>query len=100
MLAASVTFEVVDRNLTDLLIKTTKGSSLSGVVVLEGNERAPAMLSGLRIYACGCRVQKTQLRELHFKRGWSGRNLQYQWRAKWACSPLGFIPPATIRKQL
>src|ERR1043165_6147905 len=47
--AASVTFAVVDRDLTDLLIKTTQGSSLSGVVVLEGNESVK--LSGLRIYA-------------------------------------------------
>jgi protocatechuate 3,4-dioxygenase beta subunit len=51
MQAASLTVEVVDRDLTDLLIKTTKGSSLSGVVVLEGNERTPAMLSGLHIHA-------------------------------------------------
>jgi carboxypeptidase family protein len=50
MLAGSVTFDVVDRDLTDLLIKTTKGSSLSGVVVLENNESAPAVLSNLRIY--------------------------------------------------
>lgn len=48
--SASLTVEVVDRDLTDLLIKTTKGSSVSGVVVLEGNERTPAMLSGLKIY--------------------------------------------------
>lgn len=49
--AASVTFEVVDRDLTDLLIKTTKGSSLSGVVVLDGNERAPSLFSHFRICA-------------------------------------------------
>ena len=48
--SASLTVEVVDRDLTDLLIKTTKGSSVSGVVVLESNERTPAMLSGLQIY--------------------------------------------------
>jgi hypothetical protein len=51
MPAASVTFEVVDRDLSDLLIKTTRGSSLSGVVVFDGNERTPVMLSGFRIYA-------------------------------------------------
>jgi hypothetical protein len=51
MLAGSVTFDVVDRDLTDLLIKTTKGSSLSGVVVLENNESAPTVLSSLRVYA-------------------------------------------------
>ncbi len=46
---ASVTFAVVDRDVTDLLIKTIKGNSLSGVVVLDGNERTPA--TGLQIYA-------------------------------------------------
>ena len=51
MPTASVTFDVVDRDLTDLLIKTNKGSSLSGVVVLDGNESAPTMLSNLRICA-------------------------------------------------
>lgn len=49
--ATSVTFELVDRDLTDLLMRTTKGGSLSGVVVLDGNERAPTMLSDLRISA-------------------------------------------------
>ena len=51
LVAASITFEVVDRDRTDLLIKTTKGGSLSGVVALDGNESALATLSGLRIYA-------------------------------------------------
>lgn len=49
--SAFVTFEVVDRDLDDLLIKTTKGGSLSGVVVLDGNESALTMLSSLRICA-------------------------------------------------
>jgi len=53
---ASVTFDVVDRDVTNLLIKTTKGSSLSGVVVLDGNERSPSLLSRLRICAA---VQST-----------------------------------------
>lgn len=48
---ASVTFDVVDRDVTDLVIKTIKGGSLSGVVVLDGSERAPAMLTRLRICA-------------------------------------------------
>ena len=48
---ASISFEVVDRDLTDLVIKVSKGSSMSGVVVLEGNERASSMLRGLRICA-------------------------------------------------
>jgi hypothetical protein len=46
-----VTFDVVDQDLDDLLIKTTKGGSLSGVIVLDGNERAPNMLSSLQIAA-------------------------------------------------
>ena len=50
---ASVTFEVVDRDRDDLLITTTKGSSLSGVVMLDGNENASTMLSSLRICAVG-----------------------------------------------
>jgi hypothetical protein len=41
---ASVSFAVVDRDLTDLLIKTSKGSSLSGVVIIEGNQRAANVL--------------------------------------------------------
>ena len=49
--AASVTFDVVDRDVTDLLIKTTKGGSLSGVVVLDGNEKASTAASRLRICA-------------------------------------------------
>ena len=51
LVKASITFEVVDRDRPDLLIKMTKGGSLSGVVALDGNERALATLSGLRIYA-------------------------------------------------
>jgi hypothetical protein len=48
--SASVTFEVVDRDLDNLLITTMKGGSLSGVVVLD-NESAPGMFSSLRICA-------------------------------------------------
>ncbi len=48
---ASMTVEVVDRDVTDLVIKTTRSSSLSGVVVLDGNERSPALLSGLGVSA-------------------------------------------------
>ena len=36
---ASTAFEVIDRDLTDLLIKTRKGASVSGVVVLESSEQ-------------------------------------------------------------
>jgi len=49
--SASVTFDVVDRDVTDLLIKTTKGGSLSGVVVLDGNERASTVPTRFRICA-------------------------------------------------
>ena len=53
MRAESVTFNVVDRDLTDLVIKTSKGASLSGVIVLEGNhEKAVAeKLRELPVYA-------------------------------------------------
>ena len=49
--SASVTFEVVDRDLDNLLITATKGGSLSGVIMLDGNERARTMLSSLQICA-------------------------------------------------
>jgi protocatechuate 3,4-dioxygenase beta subunit len=49
--AASVTIDVVDQDLDGLLIKTTKAGSLSGVVVLDNNESAAAMLSNMRICA-------------------------------------------------
>lgn len=47
----SVSFEVVDQDVTDLLIKAGTGSSLSGVVVFEGAEAAPVDLRGLSINA-------------------------------------------------
>jgi hypothetical protein len=49
--SASVTFDVVDRDVSDLLIKTSRGASLSGVVVFEGNsEKSPvAALADLRV---------------------------------------------------
>ena len=49
----SVPFEVVDRDISDLVIKLSKGSTLSGVVVLEGAEEKalPTTLSGLYIRA-------------------------------------------------
>ena len=36
-----VSFEVVDHDVTDLVLKTSRGSSVSGVVVLEGSEEKP-----------------------------------------------------------
>lgn len=36
--AEAVPFEVVDRDLTGLLVKTSRGASLAGVVVLEGSD--------------------------------------------------------------
>jgi Carboxypeptidase regulatory-like domain len=49
--SGSVTFDVVDRNVSDLLIKTARAASLSGVVVLEGNyeKGLAAGLSDLRV---------------------------------------------------
>jgi hypothetical protein len=49
--SASVSFEIVDRDLTDLLIKTTRGSSLSGVVVFEGDDKPSGFLNELKIAA-------------------------------------------------
>lgn len=40
----SVSFEVVDRDVTDLVIKAGKAASLSGVVVFEGSEQTPAKI--------------------------------------------------------
>lgn len=42
----SLSVDVVDRDVTGLLIKTSKGASLSGVVVLEGNEERPVINRG------------------------------------------------------
>lgn len=49
----SVSFEVVDRDVSEILIKAFKGASVSGVLVLEGGEDAAAVtkLSGLFIDA-------------------------------------------------
>ena len=49
----SVSFEVVDRDISDLVIKISKGFTLSGVVVLEGVEEKAltTMLGGLYISA-------------------------------------------------
>jgi protocatechuate 3,4-dioxygenase beta subunit len=38
--AEPVPFEVVDRDVTDIVVKTVKGTSISGVVVLEGADAA------------------------------------------------------------
>ena len=40
MRADSLTFEVVDQDVSDVVIKLTKGASLSGVVVLESEDKA------------------------------------------------------------
>ena len=47
----SVSFEVTDHDVTDLVIKTKKGASLSGVVVVDGDKKAATMLSSMRIQA-------------------------------------------------
>lgn len=48
--STSVSFDLIDRDISNLVIKTTKGSSLSGVVVLDGNESL-SLLGGVRICA-------------------------------------------------
>lgn len=47
---ASTSFDLVDRDISNLVIKTTKGCSLSGVVVLDGNESL-SLLGNVRICA-------------------------------------------------
>ena len=47
----SVSFEVTDHDVTDLIIKTKKGASLSGLVVVEGDKKAATMLGSMRIQA-------------------------------------------------
>ena len=42
----SLSVDVVDRDINGLLIKTSKGASISGVVVLEGNEERPVIKRG------------------------------------------------------
>src|SRR6185369_1053176 len=41
MRGGAVSFEVVDRDINDVVIKTSKGSTVSGVVVVEGMEDKP-----------------------------------------------------------
>ena len=56
MASASVSFQVIDRDLTDLIIKTTKSSSMSGVVVIDGAEKPADLLSSLRLCASEART--------------------------------------------
>ncbi|HKR23075.1 MAG TPA: carboxypeptidase-like regulatory domain-containing protein, partial [Pyrinomonadaceae bacterium] len=49
--SASVTFDVVDRDVTNLVITMRKGGSLSGVVAFEGNQAGRVQLSSLKICA-------------------------------------------------
>jgi len=51
--ADAVTFEVVDQDVTGLLVKTLKGLSISGNVVVDGKSDSslPAKLADLRLYA-------------------------------------------------
>jgi protocatechuate 3,4-dioxygenase beta subunit len=56
--SASVSVEVVDRDISNLIIKTTKGSTLSGVVVADGNQGL-SVLSGLRICAVTEGLERT-----------------------------------------
>lgn len=46
----SVTFEVVDRDVTDLVIKAAKASSVSGVVVFEGAEESKPRIKPNDLY--------------------------------------------------
>ena len=46
----SVSFEVVDRDVTDLVIRAGKGATISGVVVIEGAESSKAGIKGNELH--------------------------------------------------
>jgi protocatechuate 3,4-dioxygenase beta subunit len=48
--AEPVPFEVVDRDVTGLVLKTEKGASMSGVVVMEGSDNPAALASFGKLY--------------------------------------------------
>lgn len=56
--SASISFEVIDRDIANLIIKTTEGSTLSGVVVPDGNQGL-SVLSNLRICAVTEGLERT-----------------------------------------
>jgi protocatechuate 3,4-dioxygenase beta subunit len=49
----SVSFEVVDRDVTDLMIKSAKGASVTGVVVFEGGEESKSGFKPNELYISG-----------------------------------------------
>ena len=52
--AESVTFEVIDQDVTNLIVKTSRGSSVSGVIVFEGlTTTLREALSGAQMYSIG-----------------------------------------------
>lgn len=55
----SVSFQIVDRDVMDLIIKTTEGGSLSGVMMVEGTAIPPTLLSSLRLCASGASTDST-----------------------------------------
>ncbi len=51
--ADPVPFEVVDHDVTGLVLKTVKGASMSGVVVMEGSDNPAALASFGKLYVTG-----------------------------------------------
>lgn len=51
--AEPVSFEVVDHDVTGLVLKTVKGASMSGVVVMEGTDNPAALASFGKLYVTG-----------------------------------------------
>lgn len=53
MRSDAVAFDLIDQDITGLLVKTSQGASVSGVIVLEGtnDKSALAMLSQMRLHA-------------------------------------------------
>jgi len=51
--AEPVSFEVVDHDVTGLVLKTLKGATLSGVVIMEGTDNPAALASFGKLYVTG-----------------------------------------------
>ena len=68
--ADAVPFEVIDQDVTGLLVKTSQGASVSGVVVLEGTNDKSALANsvkrGFKRTSARCEGQVKQLGEASY----------------------------------
>ena len=62
--ADPVTFEVVDQDVTGIVVKTSAGLSVSGTVVVDGNKRPRASSPNCRKYVFGFTSTATGLRRV------------------------------------